>query len=257
MLVLLPWLSVIISVVIIIPFITLLERKVLSYIQTRRGPKKVRFIGILQPISDGLKLVLKSMIINSRVKSFIFGLSPIFKFFIMLILFAIFVPYFPRFSFNLGIIFYLCFSSLLVYSIMTSGWSSNSKFSFLGRLRGGAQIVSYEISLLTLIFFPCITSKRFNIGLIKRSFSYKWLVFFIVFFFWLISIVAETNRSPFDFAEGERELVSGFNTEYRAMAFALLFLGEYGKIIFVRFFSSFLFFSKKFFFKVTDRKSVV
>jgi NADH-ubiquinone oxidoreductase chain 1 len=145
---------------------------------------------------------------------------------------------------------YLCFSSLLVYTIISSGWSRNSKYAFLGRLRGGAQIISYEISLLTLIFFPAVIANSFKIKTIKKRFFMKFSLFFFIFGFWIITIICETKRSPFDFAEGERELVSGFNTEYRRMAFALLFLGEYGNIIFIRFFTIFLFFPNNFIFKI-------
>jgi NADH-ubiquinone oxidoreductase chain 1 len=167
------------------------------------------------------------------------------KFFLMLMLFIIFSPIFPWFSLKLGIVLYLCLSSILIYTIIFSGWGSKSKYSFLGRLRGGAQIISYEIGLLTLIFFPTCLANSFKVKEIKNKFSFSIILYVIIFFFWIITIVAETNRSPFDFAEGERELVSGFNTEYKRMGFALLFLGEYGNIIFLSFFTRFVFFKKR------------
>uniref|UniRef100_A0A343VVI7 NADH-ubiquinone oxidoreductase chain 1 n=1 Tax=Bothromesostoma personatum TaxID=27905 RepID=A0A343VVI7_9PLAT len=236
------WIVTIISVIIMIPFLTLVERKVLSYIQLRKGPNKVGVLGVLQPISDGVKLVFKESGPTIRVNSFLFWITPLLNFVLMLILFIIFSPLFPSYSINLGLLGYLCISSLLVYSILFSGWSSNSKYSFLGSLRGAAQVISYEISMLTLIFFPSAISSTFNINFINIGFHYSILVFVFVFILWLITIVAETNRSPFDFAEGESEIVSGFNTEYSSFIFALLFLGEYGNIIFISFLTSFIFF---------------
>lgn len=236
------WVVSVISVIIMIPFLTLLERKVLRYIQSRKGPKKVGFLGIVQPICDGVKLVVKERGKVYSSNSYLFWFSPLLNFMFMLVLYIIFSTYFPSFSIKLGIILYLCFSSLLVYTIMASGWGSNSKYAFLGSLRGAAQIISYEVVILTLIFFPTLISNRFDLNDNNTRFSLKSLLFIIVLVFWLISIVAETNRSPFDFAEGERELVSGFKTEYSGLIFAALFLGEYGNIIFIRFLTSFLFF---------------
>jgi len=237
------WLIKIISIIIMIPYLTLLERKILRYIQIRKGPNKVRLQGLLQPIRDGVKLLNKDAGSVFRAKIIIFWFRPLFNFFFMLIMFLIFIPIYPTYSINLGVLIYLCFSSLIVYTVLFSGWRRKSKYSFLGSLRGAAQIISYEIILLTLIFFPLIIKHRFNLQFRKFSFPFLWLIFLIIFFIWIITIVAETNRSPFDFAEGERELVSGFKTEYGGFLFALLFLGEYGNIIFVRFFSKFLFFS--------------
>jgi len=177
------WVLEIISVVIIIPFLTLLERKVLRYIQTRKGPKKVSFLGILQPITDGVKLILKESGKPFRVNFLVFWVRPLLKFFLMLMLFILFSPFFPKFSLNLGIIFYLCVSSILIYTILFSGWGSKSKYSFLGRLRGGAQIISYEISLLTLIFFPSSISKSFCLRKINKNFFFCFFFFFFIFFF--------------------------------------------------------------------------
>lgn len=236
------WIVTMVAVIIMIPFLTLLERKILSYIQFRKGPKKVRIIGILQPITDGVKLVMKEAGRKLRTKKKIFWFSPLLNFFFMLLLYLIFSPFFPAFSLEFGVIGYVCVSSLLVYTILGSGWRRKSKFSFLGRLRGAAQIISYEISLFVLIFFPCLLKKSYKIKEINLGFIFIRFMVIILFINWMISIVAETKRSPFDFAEGERELVSGFKTEYGGLIFALLFLGEYGKIIFIRLFTTFFFF---------------
>jgi len=195
---------------------------------------------------------------KSRVKSSIFWLRSLMKFSFMVVFLVLYVSLFPCYSLNLGIILYLCFSSLIVYTILRSGWRSKSKFSFLGRLRGGAQIISYEIALIVIIFFfPCVLRFRFKVKVISTGFSFINLYMFPIFIMWIISIIAETNRSPFDFAEGERELVSGFKTEYRGMAFALLFLGEYGKIIFLRIFTCIIFFPKLYIFKIIIRKIII
>jgi len=168
----------------------------------------------------------------------------------MLLLFVLYSPLFPSFSLELGVIGYVCISSLLVYTILGSGWRRNSKFSFLGRLRGAAQIISYEISLFVIIFFPCLFKKSFNLQSIKSGYVLTKLMIIVLFVRWIISIVAETNRSPFDFAEGERELVSGFKTEYRGLIFALLFLGEYGKIVFVSVLTCYFFFPRLFYIQI-------
>jgi len=167
---LISWLVTIVSIIIMIPFLTLLERKILSYIQTRKGPKKVRFLGLLQPITDGVKLVLKESGHKIRTKKKIFWISPLFNFFFMLLFFIIFCPIYPRFSLKLGILGYVCISSLMVYTILGSGWRRKSKFAFLGRLRGASQIISYEISLFVLIFFPCLIKKRYKLKIKKKRF---------------------------------------------------------------------------------------
>lgn len=204
---LIVWLISVCSVIIMIPFITLFERKVLGYIQFRKGPKKVGILGLLQPITDGLKLILKERGSIFFVNRNIFWLSPLLNFFFMLVLFLLFSVYFSVYSLKLGIILYLCISSLMVYTILTAGWRRNSKYAYLGRLRGAAQVISYEIIILRIIFFPCVISNSFNIKVINKRFTLKFMIFSFVFVCWLISIVAETNRAPFDFAEGERELV--------------------------------------------------
>lgn len=238
-------------VVLMIPFLTLLERKVLRYIQLRKGPKKVGVLGILQPIRDGVKLVLKESGTIVTANKFIFWLSPLLKFLLMLILFLLFSPIFPVYSVKLGLLGYLCISSLLVYTVLFAGWRRNSKYSFLGSLRGAAQIISYEIVILTLIFFPLLTKWTYNrIEVSRNKFSFSFILYLAIFPIWIIRIIAETNRSPFDFAEGERELVSGFKTEYRGFIFALLFLGEYGNIIFVSFLTRYFFFPSGFISKI-------
>jgi NADH-ubiquinone oxidoreductase chain 1 len=155
-----------------VPYLTLLERKVLSYIQLRKGPNKVRFLGLLQPIRDGIKLFTKSVGSVSRANIIIFWFRPLLNFFFMLILFIIFVPFNPAYSINLRVLLYLCVSSLLVYTILLSGWRRNSKYSFLGSLRGAAQVISYEIVLLTILFFPLIIHQSFKLIYLKKNFSF-------------------------------------------------------------------------------------
>lgn len=239
---LIPWLLVFLKVLISIPFLTLLERKVLSYIQARKGPKKVSYMGLLQPIGDGAKLVLKEVGTPKMAKIVLFWLRPLASFILMILAWAVFPsPYF-YFSFKLGVIFFLCIASLQVYTLLGSGWGSNSKYALLGSIRGAAQTISYEVSLIFIILFPCRLECSFKLYyFFGKAFSYS-LIFFPLFLIWFISCLAETNRAPFDFAEGERELVSGFNVEFSAFEFACLFLAEYGNILLMRFLTALFFF---------------
>nr|WMV00465.1 NADH dehydrogenase subunit 1 [Rhodopsalta microdora] len=218
-----------------VAFITLLERKVLSYIQTRKGPNKVGFLGILQPISDAIKLFMKESNIPLMSNYLIYIFSPVMGLFNSLLLWSLYPYLINCTSFNFGILFFFCCSSMSVYSLMLTGWSSNSNYAMLGCIRSIAQSISYEVSLVLIMLCPMMMISSYNI---VDLFLFQELVWFIFLFLplgmcWISSALAETNRSPFDFSEGESELVSGFNVEYSGAGFAFIFLAEYSSILFM------------------------
>nr|APX40758.1 NADH dehydrogenase subunit 1 [Entomoscelis adonidis] len=232
-----------VCVLIGIAFLTLLERKVLGYIQLRKGPNKVGFLGMIQPFSDAIKLFSKEQTYPLMSNFNLYYLSPVMNLFLALFLW-ICVPFITvNLSFNLSILFFLCISSLSVYTIMLAGWSSNSNYSLLGSLRSVAQTISYEVSLaLILLSFLFMILSLSMLDFIKFQ-ENIWFGFLMMplCFMWLVSSLAETNRTPFDFAEGESELVSGFNVEYSSGGFAMIFLAEYGNILFMSMLCCFLF----------------
>lgn len=229
--------AIVVPILIAVAYLTLLERKVMAGMQQRRGPNVVGLFGLLQPFADGLKLLVKETILPSSANAFIFIFAPICSFLLSLLGWCI-IPFGQDCVFldiNVGVLIIFAISSLGVYGVILAGWSSNSKYSFLGGLRSAAQMISYEVSIGILIMPVLICSKTLNLSQIIYSQSNIFYLFplFPVFIMFFISALAETNRAPFDLPEAEAELVSGFNTEYSAMSFALFFLGEYSNIILI------------------------
>nr|UPX88355.1 NADH dehydrogenase subunit 1 [Renocera pallida] len=228
-------LLLVICVFVSVAFLTLLERKVLGYIQLRSGPNKVGIMGIPQPFSDAVKLFTSEQVYPLMSNYLVYYISPIFSLFLSLVLWICSPMLLYSYSFNLGILFFMCCTSMGVYSVMVAGWSSNSMYALLGGLRAVAQTISYEVSLALILLCVLTLTESFSMLDLSSFQETVWFLFIFIptGFIWMSISLAETNRTPFDFAEGESELVSGFNVEYSSGGFALIFLAEYSSILFM------------------------
>ena len=238
-------LTIVVPLLIAVAYFTIAERKIMGIIQRRKGPNVIGFLGLLQPLADGLKLFSKETILPSNSNIAVFLLAPIITFILSLIGWAV-IPFSYQVvlaDLNIGVLYLFATSSLSVYGIIMAGWGSNSKYPFLGALRSAAQMISYEISIGFIVVNVCVCAGSFNLSDVVLAQKYIWFIvpLFPVFLMFYISMLAETNRHPFDLPEAEAELVSGYNVEYSAMTFALFFLGEYANMLLMSAFSSILF----------------
>lgn len=238
---------VLVSLLISIAYLTLAERKVLGYIQSRKGPNVVGVYGLLQPLADGLKLFIKEIIIPNHANTLIYIVAPILSLTLAFIAWGV-IPYGPGVvlsDLGIGVLYLFVVSSISVYAVLMSGWSSNSKYAFLGAIRAAAQMISYEVSigLIIIAVVLCVGSLSLSeIVMLQDNIPFIVPLFPAAIMFF-VSVLAETNRVPFDLTEGESELVSGFNVEYSSMSFALFFLAEYCHIILMSTFGVLLFLS--------------
>ena len=228
-------LTIVIPLLISVAYFTLAERKIMGSMQRRKGPNVIGFLGLLQPLADGLKLFAKETILPSNANLFLFFVAPIITFLLSLIGWSV-IPFSENSvlsDLNIGILYLFTVSSLSVYGIILAGWASNSKYAFLGSIRSAAQMISYEISIGFIILAVVVCSNSYNITHIVLSQYSIWYIvpLFPMFLMFSVSMLAETNRHPFDLPEAEAELVSGYNVEYSSMTFALFFLGEYANML--------------------------
>jgi NADH-quinone oxidoreductase subunit H len=237
--------AIILPLLLCVAYLTYAERKVLAWAQLRKGPNVVGPFGLLQPIADGIKLIFKETVIPSGANRIVFIAAPIVTFTLSLIAWAV-IPFDNGVvvaNINVGILYLFAISSLGVYGVIMAGWSSNSKYAFLGALRSAAQMVSYEVSMGFVIVTVLLCVGSLNLTAVVEAQRGVWfaLPLFPMFIVFFVSVLAETNRSPFDLPEGESELVAGFFVEYSSMSFALFYLGEYANMILMSAMTSILF----------------
>jgi NADH-quinone oxidoreductase subunit H len=248
--------AIVVPLMLCVAYLTLAERKVIGWMQVRIGPNRVTFFGIpwlggwAQPIADGLKLLVKEIIVPTGANKFLFVLAPVMAITPALAAWAV-VPFGPErvlANVDAGLLYIMAITSMGVYGIIIAGWASNSKYAFLGSLRSAAQMVSYELAMGFALVCVLMAAQSLNLGEIVRMqqgsyglFSWFWVPLFPIFLVYIISGVAETNRAPFDVAEGESEIVAGFHVEYSGMAFAVFFLAEYANMILIATLASVMF----------------
>src|SRR6266436_4006579 len=240
-----------VGLILVMAFYTLAERKVIGWIQARRGPNRVNLLGIpglAQPFADVFKLLTKEILIPTDANGFLFRLAPFLALIPSLAIWAV-IPFAPEHTFaniDAGLLYVLALTSMGVYGIILAGWAANSKYAFLGAMRSAAQIVAYEIAMGFAMVGVLMASGSLNIGeIIHRQqglFGWNWTWLFPLMLVYFISGVAETNRAPFDVAEGESEIVAGFHVDYSGMAFALFFVAEYVNMILISALTSIFFF---------------
>jgi NADH-quinone oxidoreductase subunit H len=243
--VLLKTLIIVIPLLISVAYFTIAERKIMGIIQRRKGPNVIGFVGLFQPLADGLKLFVKETTLPGTSNIIIFIVAPTLTFIVSLIGWVV-VPFSEKLvlvDLNVGILYLFAISALGVHGLLMAGWASNSKYPFLGALRSASQMISYEISIGFIVITVCMCAGSFNLTEIIFSQENGWYIFpmFPMFLLFCISMLAETNRHPFDLPEAEAELVSGYNVEYSAMTFALFFLGEYASMLLMSTFATILF----------------